>query len=54
MICTRCDQPIRDDEPYETVPHYGASGAGATLHVHVRACDPVPQQTYPSRYRGGV
>ncbi|GHH26820.1 hypothetical protein [Streptomyces rubradiris] len=27
---------------------------GPTLHVHVRACGPVPRQTYPARYRGGV
>lgn len=52
MICARCDEPIRPDEPYETVERLGATGAGATLYTHKKRCEPVRQQTYPARRFG--
>ncbi len=48
MICTRCDQPIREDEGYDTVIHHGATGAKPTQYVHKRYCQPAPRQSYLS------
>lgn len=43
--CTRCDQVIRPDEPYDTHVHHGATMAGHTTYSH-RQC-PMPR-----RHRG--
>lgn len=49
MICARCDEPIREDEGYDTVISHGGSGAKPTQHVHKRYCQAPPQQSYLSR-----
>jgi hypothetical protein len=46
-ICARCDQPIRDGEPYDEVDKFSPSGAGATLLVHRELCERPPTQTAP-------
>jgi hypothetical protein len=51
MICARCDQPIKEDEPYEPIGSPGATGAGADLVRHERPCKRAPQQTYPAQRR---
>lgn len=48
MICAHCDQPIRDDEMYDTVTNPGASGAGADVYLHRRPCVAPPHQTAPA------
>ena len=45
MICARCDKPIRPGEQYVQVDNPGASGSGATMHIHAERCVPAPQQT---------
>ncbi|MGW9031015.1 hypothetical protein ACWGQ5_44565 [Streptomyces sp. NPDC055722] len=34
MICARCDEPIKKDEPYVTRDIEAASGPGAIVHLH--------------------
>ncbi|MGI5517257.1 hypothetical protein [Streptomyces sp. CA-106131] len=34
MICARCDEPIKKDEPYVTRDIEAASGPGAVIHLH--------------------
>ncbi|MFC5800086.1 hypothetical protein [Streptomyces formicae] len=36
MICTRCQQAIRPGDAYRTFDIDSASGAGATIHQHVK------------------
>lgn len=48
MICARCQEPIRDDEPRETYDYHAASGPGLTIVVHARLCKRPPTQTAPS------
>lgn len=38
MICARCDQPMGEDEPYESQYWNSPSGPGTTWYLHVR-CD---------------
>ncbi|MFI1287471.1 hypothetical protein ACH4VM_02985 [Streptomyces sp. NPDC020792] len=45
MICGRCDQPIRDGEPYTAYDIEAASGPGATVYLYVAKCKRVPVQT---------
>lgn len=47
MICARCDQPIRDDEPSEPIDYVSASAGGQTVIVHAVLCKRAPTQTTP-------
>jgi hypothetical protein len=48
VICARCDQPIRDDEPRKTYPVDSPSGAAPDVTVHADPCKRVLQPTAPS------
>ncbi len=52
MMCDRCDEVLRPGEG-ETVPMFGASGAGSTVVVHKQACQPPRSraQSYPVERR---
>ena len=47
MMCARCDKTIRAGEPYTHHDIEAASGPGATVHIHVKACKRKPTQTAP-------
>lgn len=49
MICTRCDEPIRQGAPPEEIQNHGASAAGGSVVVPARLCQRAPQQTAPTR-----
>lgn len=52
MICARCDEPILQDEGYDTVIHHGATGVAPTLYVHKRPCEAPPRRrSLPHRLR---
>ena len=45
MFCARCDKPLTG--PYDTITNLGSSGAGGTIQVCKRWCQPKPRQTAP-------
>lgn len=51
MICARCDQPIRDGEPYEVLDKFSPSGGGITGVIHRKLCKRPPTQTAPESIR---
>ena len=48
MMCDRCLEQMRDEEA-EAIVVSGATGPGATIHVHRQPCRPTPRQTSPVR-----
>jgi hypothetical protein len=47
VICARCHECIKPDEPYESRDIESASGPGATVFLHKHLCKRPPTHTAP-------